>query len=171
MFGPRVRWVGFEFEGVWFFCPQGAAVFVGYESFEGFESTGEVVGVDEVDEVSAEVLVSLVVEARYGGFFQSPVHAFDLSVGPGMPGFGQTMVDSDQEVKLSLFNAHFRDIDMEVDDRVGLELLAPRPVAFHIGHPEDIVPLHASLQTSMQGGSGQLRDWSLKSAQAIVKQQ
>jgi hypothetical protein len=115
--------------------------------------------------------VGLVVEALYSGFFQSPFHEFNLSAGPGMPGFRQTVVDSDEEVKLSLFGANFRNIDMEGDNRVGLELLAPRPIAFHIGHPGDIVPLHASLQTSMQGGSGQLRDWGLKSAQAIVKQQ
>ena len=57
-----------EFEALWFFCRQGADVFVGCESFEGLESTGEVVGVDEVDEVLPEVLVGLVVEALYGGF-------------------------------------------------------------------------------------------------------
>ena len=84
-----------------------------------------------------------------------------------MFGFGQTVVDSDQEVKLSLFGANFRDIDREVADRVGLELLAPRPVASHIGQPGNIVPL----QASMQRGSGQLRDRGLKSIQAVVERQ
>ena len=82
-----------EFEVLWFFCPQGADVFVGCEPFEGLESTGEVVGIDEVDKVLPEVLVGLVVEALYGGFFQSSVHAFDLSVGPGMLWLGATMLD------------------------------------------------------------------------------
>jgi hypothetical protein len=71
-----------EFRGLWFFGLQGGDVFVGCKSFEGFASTGEVVGVYEVDEVSTEMLVGLVVEARYGSFFQSLDHAFDLSVGP-----------------------------------------------------------------------------------------
>jgi hypothetical protein len=75
-----------------FFCPQAAEVFAGCGSFAGLESTGEVVGVDEV-QVLPEVVLGLVIEALYGGFFQSPVHAFDLFVGPGMYGFGQTMVD------------------------------------------------------------------------------
>jgi len=34
-------------------------------------------------------------------------------------------VDGDEEVKLALLGAHLRDIDVKVDDRVGLELLAP----------------------------------------------
>jgi hypothetical protein len=97
-----------------------------------------------------------------------------------MPGFGQTVVDiglgagelrgtvdSDQELKLSVFGANSRDIDTEGDDRVGPELLAPRPVAFHVGQSGDIV----LLQTLMQAGSGQLRHRGLKSAQVIVKRQ
>jgi hypothetical protein len=97
-----------------------------------------------------------------------------------MPGFGQTVVDiglgagelrgtvdSDQELKLSVFGANSRDIDTEGDDRVGPELLAPRPVAFHVGQSGDIV----ILQTSMQAGSGQLRDRGLESARLIVKRQ
>ena len=48
-----------EFESLGLFCPEGADVLVGRESFEGLESLGEVVGVDEVHEVLPEVLMGL----------------------------------------------------------------------------------------------------------------
>jgi hypothetical protein len=38
-------------EAFGFLCPDGADVFVGRESSEDFESSGEIVGVDEVGEV------------------------------------------------------------------------------------------------------------------------
>ena len=80
-------WIKFESMG--FFCPEGADVFVGCKSSEGLESSGEVVGVDEVGEVLTEVLVCLVVEALDGCFFEGSVHAFDLAVGPGVFRLGQ----------------------------------------------------------------------------------
>ena len=40
-----------------------------------------------------EVFVGLVVEAFAGCLFEGSVHAFDLSVGPGVFGFGETVVD------------------------------------------------------------------------------
>jgi hypothetical protein len=55
-----------EFESFWFFCPDGADVFVGGKPFEGLQSSGKVVGVDEVCEVFPEVLVGFVVEALDG---------------------------------------------------------------------------------------------------------
>ncbi len=225
-----------KFEALWFFCPDGADVLVGCKALEGFEPSGEVIGVDEVGEVLPEVLVGLVVEALDGGFLESSVHAFDLAVCPGVFGFSQSVVDiglgagelecvsaeefstfkreldlrgsrtaiarsgevdpvvgehgvdlvghglkecvqevgrnplrglfmhldegelrgtvnSDQEIELALFGANFRDIDMEVADRIGLELLAPGPVAFHIRQPGDLVPLQAAVQRR----AGQLR--------------
>lgn len=239
-----------EFEALWLFCPDRADVFVRCESFEGLESSGEVVGIDEVGEMLSEVFVGLVVEAFDSGFFEGSVHAFDLAVGPGMfrlgeavvdIGFGagelegvsaeefatfegeldlrrsgtaiawsgevdsiigqhcvdgvrhgfdqcvqevgrnplrgllmhldegelRSAVDSDQKIELALFGANFRDIDMEVANRVAFELLAPGPVAFDVGQPGDIVPLQAAVQRR----PGQLRDGGLKSIKAVVKRQ
>lgn len=239
-----------EFESLRFFCPDGADVFVGCETFESLEPSGEVVGVDEVDEVLPEVLVCLVVEAFDGSFFESSVHAFDLAVGPGVFGLGQAVVDvadgagilegvsaeefscsertSDlgshrvaiagrgevdavvgeygvdfvrygmdqrlkevgchalrglfmhldegelrgtidghQQVELALFCAHFGDVDVEVADRIGLELLAPRAVALHVWQTRDLVPL----QTTVQRRAGQLRDRGLQGVEAIVERQ
>ena len=207
-----------KFEALGFFCPDGADVFVGRESSEGFESSGEVVGVDEVGEMLAEVLVGFVVEAFDGCFLEGPVHAFDLVVVPRMFGLGQSVVDvgfgaselegmgsedlssfecepdlrgsraaiagcgemhsvvgehrvdllgdgldqrikevgrnslggslvdfdegelrgpvdGDEGVKLALLGANLRDIDVEVADRVRLELVAPWPVAIYLGQP------------------------------------
>lgn len=218
-----------EFESLRFFCPDRADVFVWRESSEDFESSGEVVGVDEVGEMLPEVVVGFVVEALDGGLFEGSVHALYLAVGPGMLGLGQAMVDvgfgagelegmgaeefsaleskldlrgsrtaitgrgemhaivgkysvdlighdldqciqevsrdslggllvhldegelggpvdGDEEVKLALLGAHLRDIDMEVADRVRLELLAPGPVAIHVRQPGDAVPLQATMQ-------------------------
>ena len=45
--------VSIECEALGFFCPARADVFVGRESFEGLESSGEVVGGDEVGEMAA----------------------------------------------------------------------------------------------------------------------
>ncbi len=84
-------WV--EFEALRLFCPDRGDVFVRCEPFEGLESSGEVVGVDEVGEMLSELLVGLVGEAFDGGFFEGSVHALDLAVGPGMLGLGESVVD------------------------------------------------------------------------------
>ncbi len=67
--------------------------FVGGKSSEGFEPSSEVAGVDEVGAVLPEVLVGLVIEALDGCLLEGSVYAFDLAVGPGMVGFGQTMIE------------------------------------------------------------------------------
>ena len=82
-----------ECEPLRLFCPDRADVLVGCESFESLESSGEVVGLDEVGEMLSEVLVGFVVKAFDGGFLECSVHAFDLSVGPGVFRFGQAVVD------------------------------------------------------------------------------
>jgi len=74
VFGPRVRWVGSR----WHRCIRRC------EPFESLESSGEVVGIDEVGEMLSEVSVGFVVEAFDGGFLECSIHAFDLSVGPGV---------------------------------------------------------------------------------------
>ena len=55
-------------------------------------------------------------------------------------------VDGDEEVKLALLGANLRDIDVEVADRVSLELFAPGPIAIHVGQPGDVVPLQTAMQ-------------------------
>lgn len=92
MFGPRAKWVGLSLKR-WGLCADRADVFVRCKSFEGLESSGKVVGIHEVGEMFSEVLVSLVVEALDGGFFERSVHAFDLAAGPGVFGLGQPVVD------------------------------------------------------------------------------
>lgn len=55
-------------------------------------------------------------------------------------------VDSNEHVQLALFGAHLRNVDMEVADRVALELLLGRPVAFDIRQAADAVALQAAVQ-------------------------
>ena len=56
-------------------------------------STGEVVCVDEVIEMVPKLLVAFVVEALHGSFLDCSIHSLDLTVGPGMFRFGQSMID------------------------------------------------------------------------------
>ena len=78
---------------MWLVCPCFADEFVGREAFERLQTTGEVVGGDEVPEVASELIVALVVVSLDGGLLEGAVHAFDLSVGPRMSRLCQTMVD------------------------------------------------------------------------------
>jgi hypothetical protein len=55
-------------------------------------------------------------------------------------------VDGDEHVQLALLGSHFRDIDMEVPDRIALELPLCRLVTLDIGQSADAV----ALQTAMQ---------------------
>jgi hypothetical protein len=55
-------------------------------------------------------------------------------------------VDRDQQVELALLGSDFRDIDVEVADRVALELGAPRLVAVGVGQARDAVALKAAVQ-------------------------
>ncbi len=54
-------------------------------------------------------------------------------------------VDGHQKIELALLGAHLRDIDVEVADRVRLELLAPGPVAIYVGKTGDVVSLQATV--------------------------
>ena len=80
-------------KSVWVVGPEFADAFVGCEASKGLESPGKVVGCDEVRQVRFELFVRVIEEAFDGGFLDGPVHPFDLSVGPGMVGLGQTVVD------------------------------------------------------------------------------
>ena len=64
---------------------------MGSGAVEGFETAGEVVGVEEAIEVAAEAVVAVVVVALDGGFLDGAVDAFDLAVGPGVVGAGEAL--------------------------------------------------------------------------------
>ena len=74
-------------------CPSFADVLVGSEPPQGLEALSEVVGVEERCEVLLELVMGFVVIAPDGGFLEGAVHPFDLTVGPWMVRFGETMLD------------------------------------------------------------------------------
>ena len=55
-------------------------------------------------------------------------------------------VDRHEEVQLALGSLHFGDIDVEVADRIGLELALGFLVPRHLGQAADPVPLQAAMQ-------------------------
>jgi hypothetical protein len=75
------------------YCPSFADELVGREAVEGLESSGEVVGGDEVVEMPDELVVGCVVIPLNGRVLDCPVHPLDLPIGPGMIGLGQSMFD------------------------------------------------------------------------------
>ena len=83
-----------ESEALGLFGPGLTDVFVGGEAEEGLETTGEVVGDDEVGEMASQLFMGLVVVALHSRFLERPVHSFDLAVGPGMVRLGEPMFDA-----------------------------------------------------------------------------
>ncbi len=65
-------------ESFWLICPAFADLFVGRQAFEGLETPGVIVGVDEVIEMGFELLMAVVVIAFDGGFLDRPVNPLDL---------------------------------------------------------------------------------------------
>ena len=63
-------------------CPNFADVFVSREANECLETARVVVGIEEIAEVRAEVVMAIVVISFDGGVFNRAVHALDLSVRP-----------------------------------------------------------------------------------------
>jgi hypothetical protein len=82
-----------ELESFGLDCPLLADELVGGEAFEGFEPSGEIVGVEEVGEVAAQLVTVLVMVAFDGRLLDCPVHSLDLAVRPGMVRLGQPMFD------------------------------------------------------------------------------
>ena len=68
--------------------------FVGCEAAETLEAAGEVVGGDEVLEVSPELVVAIVVETFDGCVLDGAVHPLDLPIGPGMVDAGEAVLDA-----------------------------------------------------------------------------
>jgi len=63
---------------------------------QSFEVSGEVVGHHEGQHVSLQHSGVGIAEGVDRGFFDRPVHALDLAIGPGVVDLGQTMLDAVQ---------------------------------------------------------------------------
>ena len=61
-------------------------------------------------------------------------------------------VDGDEHVQLALLSAHFGDIDMEIANRIGLELLLLRLLTLDIHKAADAMTLQASMQRRPRDG-------------------
>jgi len=69
-----------DFESMALGSPGIADEFVWGEASEGFEASGEVVGLDEVMQMGAQLLVGFVAGAFDGRVFDGAVHSLDLAV-------------------------------------------------------------------------------------------
>jgi hypothetical protein len=76
-------------------------------------------------------------------------------------------VDSHKEIEPALRGTHLSQIDVEIADRVALELLPSGLAAVHFRQPADAVPF----QTAMQRRAGQVREGRLQSIEAIIEGQ
>ena len=76
-------------------------------------------------------------------------------------------IDGDEEIELALGGSNLGDVDMEIADRIGLELAFRRGFAFDLRKPGDPV----ALQTAMKGRTRQMRDGWLQSVEAVVERQ
>jgi hypothetical protein len=69
-----------ELESFGLDCPLLADELVGREALEGFELSSEIVGVEEVGEVAAQLVVVVVVIPFDGRLLDCSVHSLDLAV-------------------------------------------------------------------------------------------
>ena len=76
-------------------------------------------------------------------------------------------VDGDEEIELALGGLHLGDVDVEVADRIGLELLANQLVAFDLRQTAD--PM--ALQAAIQRGPRQVRNGRLQRVEAVIQRQ
>src|SRR5208283_4055617 len=74
-------------------------------------------------------------------------------------------INGDIEIKLTLGGLHLGNIDVEVADRIGLELLLVGPVALHLWQPRNAM----TLQAAVQRRAGQVRDCRLQGIEAIIE--
>lgn len=75
-------------------CPYFADVFVGGEAAQRFEPATVIAGIDDVVEMGSQLGMAAVVIALDGCLLDCAVHAFDLAVGPRVPGLGEPVFDS-----------------------------------------------------------------------------
>ena len=83
-----------DLESIRLGCPLLADELVGGEALERLESSAEVVGIDEIGEMSAQLVVIVVVEAFEGGLLDCPIHSLHLAVHPRMLDLGQPVLDA-----------------------------------------------------------------------------
>lgn len=76
-------------------------------------------------------------------------------------------IDGHEQVELALFGTDFGEIDVEVADRIGLELFPRGLVAVHVRQAADAM----SLQTAVQRRAGQMWDGLLQGVEAVVEWQ
>jgi hypothetical protein len=76
-------------------------------------------------------------------------------------------INGDKEMKLAFCGSHFGNIDMELANRIGLELLLWIFVAFHIWQPFDAVALKAAMQRRPR----QVRECWLRAIEAVIQRQ
>src|SRR5262249_18481184 len=74
-------------------CPLLADKFVGREPFEGLQSAAEIISRDEVVEMLFQLVMVVVMIALDSCFFDGAVHALNLTIGPGMLGLCEPVID------------------------------------------------------------------------------
>ncbi len=106
-------------------------VFVGCQTIQGLEPAGEIISGHEIGEMRAQLIVTVVMETLDGGLLDGAVHPLDLTIGPGMIGLRQSVLDS---VRLAdHVEAHLPGIDRvsipglvgELDPVVGKDRMDP----------------------------------------------
>ena len=85
------------------FCPSLADIFIGGEAREGFQSSSKMVRHHEAVQMGFQVVMRSVVIPVDGRFLQGAVHAFDLSIGPGMLRLGHPVFNA---VPVTAFAEH-----------------------------------------------------------------
>lgn len=76
-------------------------------------------------------------------------------------------IDGDKHVQLALFGAHLGNVNVEIADRVALELVLRRLVAIDIRQAADAV----TLQATMQRRPRKMRDCRLQCIEAVIERQ
>jgi hypothetical protein len=76
-------------------------------------------------------------------------------------------VDGDDEMELALSGSDLGEVDMEIADRIGLELTLGRSLAFDLRQPGDPMALKAAMQRRAR----QVRNCRLKRVEAVVERQ
>lgn len=79
---------------VWLRGPDLGDVFIGRQTAECLQSTGEVVGSHEIGKERSKLIVARGVEAFDGRLFDRAVHPLDFTIGPRMVRLGEAVFDA-----------------------------------------------------------------------------
>lgn len=121
-------------ESFGFDCPPFADELVWCEAFERLEATAEIVSVDEILEMSAQLVV-VVVEALDGCIHDGAVHPFDLAIRPWMARLCQAMLN----VEIGTYRLEGMTSERHVLGPHGLDVLGCPTVTCRIGEMGAIV--------------------------------